>query len=84
MAETERKNVLNSFHSMIYSLPPNKLYNEKFNGSLIILDMILNRYMKKVYMKCLQTPLNMATRPINSGPSEYNTYDYDNFTYEIF
>ncbi len=87
LAENERKNILNSFHSLIYNLPPSKPHNSKFNESLERLEGILNVYMNNLYDRCVDYAYcnaNVTTRPINRGPAEYNTFDYDNFTYEIF
>lgn len=90
LAETERKNVLNSFHSLIYNLPPSAPHNNKFNLSLDVLESILNKYMIELKEICINhtlcNGLDVSIRPIKDPklPQEYNTFDYDNFTYEIF
>ena len=89
LMENKKKNALNALHSIIFSLPENKIITNKFNRSMIKLEFILNEYLYSINKKCKNIIINdgytIDRKILNSGPSAHNSYLNDeNFTYDFF
>ena len=89
LMENKKKNALNALHSMIYSLPNNKIITKKFNKSLVKLEFILNDYLYDINSKCKHIIINngytIDRKLLNDGPSAYNSYlENGDFTYDFF
>jgi len=88
IAESKNNNALNSFHSLIFSLPNNKLYTEKFNRAHKRLETLLNKYLNDMYDRCnyyqIKNGIDTFKRQIDLGPSPYNNYFDKIFTYQFY
>lgn len=97
IAESKKDNIVNNFHSLIFSLPSNKFLTDKFNKTNKRLETILNNYLNEMYDKCtfdlMRNGYDIYKRKINKGPKEYNNYpikDENNnffnkdFTYQFY
>lgn len=88
LAEERKGEALNAFHALIYSLPDNLIILEKFNRAHKRLETILNKYINEIYDMCkndlIRNGYNIHRRVINTGPSEYNKYDNENFTFQFY
>jgi hypothetical protein len=88
IAESKKNNAINSLHSIIFKLPNNKTFTEKFDRSHKRLETILNKYLNEMYDQCnfyiKQDGKDVLKRQINTGPKEYNHYFDKNFTYQFY
>ena len=88
IAESKKNNALNSFHSLIFTLPNDKIYTEKFNRAHKRLETILNKHINEMYDQCKyyikEMGRNVLDRQINRGPKEYNHYFDKDFTYQFY
>lgn len=88
LAEVRKQNALNALHSMIYTIPTDKVVMDKFNRAHRRLDTLLTAYQNKMYNACqyslLKDGYNINRSVINKGPKEYNVYDDKNFTYQFY
>lgn len=88
IADSKKNNALNAFHSLIFSLPNNKIYTEKFDRAHKRLETILNKYINELYDQCnhdlIKYGHNVLRRPINNGPKEFNHYFDKDFTYQFY
>ena len=88
IAESKKNNALNSFHSLIFKLPNDKFYTDKFDRAHKRLETVLNNYLNQIYDQCTHNEykegLSFLKRPINVGPKEYNTYFDKDFTYQFY
>lgn len=89
LMENKKKNALNALHSIIFSLPSNKLLTNKFNKSILKLEIILNEYLYEINVKCKHIIVNngytVNRKHLNDGPRAHNSYlDTENFTYDFF
>jgi len=88
IADSKKNNALNAFHSLIFSLPNNKVYTEKFNRAHKRLETILNKYINEIYDECDQNIIkygyDLKRTPINKGPKEYNHYFDKDFSYQFY
>lgn len=88
IAESKKNNALNSFHSLIFTLPHSKIFTEKFNRAHKRLETILNKHLNEMYNQCnyyiKQDGKDVLKRQINIGPKEYNHYFDKDFTYQFY
>lgn len=88
IAESKKNNALNSFHSIIFKLPTEKLFTDKFDRAHKRLETVLNKYMNNIYNKCnsnlMKDGYTTIKRPINLGPAEYNTYNDEVYSWQIY
>lgn len=88
IAMSKKNNALNSFHSIIFKLPNNKLFTDKFNRAHKRLETILNKQINVMYDQCLfyskKNGRDSLQKQINIGPVEYNTYFDKDFTYQFY
>ena len=88
IAESKKDNALNSFHSLIFKLPNDKFYTDKFDRAHKRLESILNNYLNQIYDQCTHNEykdgLDVLKRPINIGPKEYNVFFDKDFTYQFY
>lgn len=88
IADSKKNNALNSFHSLIFSLPNNKTFTEKFDRAHKRLETILNKHMNEIYDQCnynlYKDGRDVLKRQINKGPKEYNHYFDKDFTYQFY
>lgn len=91
IAESKKDNALNSFHSLIYNLPNDKTYTEKFDRAHKRLETLLNREFNQMYdqITFIQQKNGMDTlkRPVEQDlePKSYTTYfDNKDFTYQFY
>lgn len=88
IAESKKNNALNSLHSIIFTLPNDKIFQEKFNRSHKRLETILNKHLNEMYDQCnyyiKQDGKDTLKRQINIGPKEYNHYFDKDFTYQFY
>ncbi len=85
--ESKKYNAMNSFHSLLHSLPNKKEFTEKFNRALRRLDTLLKEILDSAHDTCLlyqKHGLDVMKRQINTGPKEYNHYFDKTFTYQFF
>ena len=88
IADSKKNNALNAFHSLIFTLPNNKIFTEKFDRAHKRLETILNKHMNEIYDQCnhnLQKDgYDVLKRQINKGPKEFNHYFDKDFTYQFY
>lgn len=88
IAESKKNNALNALHSIIFSLPDNKLVIDKLTRAHKRLETILNIYLNELYDKCHHTLIkngyDIYKRSINLGPREANHYFDKDFTYQLY
>lgn len=91
IAESKRRNSLNSLHSIIYNLPQNASHpalTDKLNRAHQRLNTIMTEYINKLYNMCkedlLRNGYTVFRRPINRGPKEYNIYNDEIFSYDFY
>jgi hypothetical protein len=88
IAESKLSNALNAFHSIIFNLPNNQLYTEKFNRAHKRLQSITNKHLNEIYDQCTynlkKDGYSVTKRAILTGPKEFNTYHDKNFTYQFY
>ena len=88
IADSKKQNALNAFHSIIYKLPNDKIFTDKFNRAHRRLDTILTKHINELYDQCkfvmMRDGKNILQRQINIGPKEYNTYFDKDFTYQFY
>lgn len=88
IAETKKNDALNAFHSIIYKLPVNDIFTEKFNRAHKRLETILNNYINEIYDQCdfylYRDGHDTLKKEIVIGPKEYNQYNDKEFTFEIY
>lgn len=91
IAESKRRNSLNSLHSIIHNLPQNASHpalTDKLNRAHQRLNTIMTEYINKLYNMCkedlLKTGYTVFRRPINRGPKEYNIYNDEMFSYDFY
>ena len=90
IADSKKRNALNSFQSLIYSLPDNEFVLEKFNRAHKRLETILNKYLNEMYDQTrdflIKNGFNIHRRAINLGPKEYNQYftNSKDFTFQFY
>lgn len=86
--ESKAKNALNALQSIIFTLPSDKVYTDKFNRAHKRLETILNRHINQAYDQCTfyfyQNGPNVLTKQINIGPAEYNQYSDKEYTYQFY
>ena len=88
IADSKKNNALNSFHSLIFKLPNDKFYTDKFDRAHKRLETLLNNYLNQIYDQCTHNVYkegkSFLRRPLNKGPKEYNTYFDKDFTYQFY
>jgi hypothetical protein len=88
IAESKKENALNAFHSLIFTLPTDKIYTEKFDRAHERLETILNNYLNEMYDQCVfylnRDGRDVYKREILLGPKEYNNYFDKDFTYQFY
>jgi len=88
IAESKKNNAINAFQSIIFKLPTEKAFTDKFNRAHVRLETILNKYMNDIYDKCqsniIKDGRNTITRPIRKGPVGHNVYDDEKFSYQFY
>jgi hypothetical protein len=88
IAESKKNNALNSFHSIIFKLPNDKIFTDKFNRAHRRLETLLNIYLNEMYDQCYYVLVrdghDVLKRPTNTGPKEYNQYFDKVYTYQIY
>lgn len=82
LIELRKKNILNLYHSIVFSIPSEEKYNVKYRNGLNILNNILNNYLKNIinlnkkYIS--KNNYNRNTYLIYNGEKPYNFYnEYD-------
>lgn len=85
----KKQDILNSFHSLIYKLPNNKLFTQKLNKSMIYLQLLLTKIINKIHDYCTSNIIkygyNVTTKMTsNNAPYEYNKYLDQDFTYQFY
>ncbi len=88
IAKSKKENALNALHSMIFTLPTDRVMTDKFNRAHKRLNTILTKYLDELYGVCklslIKNGYNMYRTALNTGPEEYNKYDNKDFTYKIY
>jgi hypothetical protein len=88
IALSKKNNALNAFQSLIYKLPTEPEFTDKFNRAHVRLETILNKYMNDLYDKCQknikQNGINNITRPLDKGPTGHNVYNDEMYSYEFY
>lgn len=88
IAESKKNNAINSFHSMIFSIPNSKTYMDKFNRAHKRFETIMNVYLNELYDECnydlIKNGYNVHRKYINTGPKEYNHYFDKDYTYQFY
>lgn len=91
IAESKRRNSLNSLHSIIHNLPQNASHpalTDKLNRAHQRLNTIMTKYINQLYDMCkkdlLKNGYTVFRRPINRGPKEYNIYNDEMFSYDFY
>ena len=88
IATSKKNNALNAFHSIIFSLPNDKTFTEKFDRAHKRLETILNKYLNELYDKCdyylIEDGYDILKRPLNKGPRAFNNYFDKDFTYQFY
>lgn len=91
IADSKKNNALNSFHSLIYSLPNDKTYTEKFDRAHKRLETLLNKEFNQMYDQITfvtqKNGLDSLKRPVNTDiePKSYMHYfDNKDFTYQFY
>lgn len=86
MMENKKKNALNSLHSIIYTLPDNKLVINKLEKAYRELDTLLIYYLNEVYninkFHIYDKGYNNHTKVINLGPKPSNFYNLEDIHYD--
>lgn len=88
IALSKKNNALNAFQSLIFKLPTDKEFTDKFNRAHVRLETILNKYLNDLYDKCekniKQFGPNNITRPLDKGPTGHNVYNDEMYSYEFY
>ncbi|ARF11767.1 hypothetical protein Klosneuvirus_2_203 [Klosneuvirus KNV1] len=91
IADSKKNNALNSFHSLIFSLPNDKTYTEKFDRAHKRLETLLNREFNKMYDQITfvlqKNGPDTLKRPVSQDlePKSYMHYfDDKDFTYQFY
>jgi len=88
IAESKKQNALNALHSIIFKLPHDKIYIDKFNRSHRRLETIMNKHLNEINDQCtavlMRDGYDVYKKPITKGPKEFNTYFDKNFTYQFY
>lgn len=88
IAESKRRNALNSFHSIIHKLPRDDIIQDKFNRSHQRFDTILTKYINELYGMCKKDLEKSGYSTFNSiihrGPKEYNNYNDEIYSYDFY
>ena len=91
IAESKKDNALNSFHSLIFSLPNDKTYTEKFDRAHKRLETLLNKEFNQMYDQVtfisVKNGPDVLKRPVEQDlePKSYMTYfDKNDFTYQFY
>lgn len=91
IADSKKNNALNSFHSLIYNLPNDKTFTEKFDRSHKRLETLLNKEFNQMYDQITfvlqKNGLDTLKRPVQSDlePKSYMHYfDNKDFTYQFY
>jgi hypothetical protein len=88
IAESKKNNALNSFHSMVYTIPVNADVMDKFNRAHKRLETILNEYLNEIYDIChhdlIRRGYDITRRAINTGPKEANHFFDTDYTYQFY
>lgn len=86
--ESKAKNALNALQSIIFTLPSDKIYTDKFNRAHKRLETILNNHINQAYDQCTfyfyKNGPSVLTKQINIGPAEYNQYSDKEYTYQFY
>lgn len=86
--DSKKSNALNAFHSIIFTLPNNQVFTEKFDRAHKRLETILNKYLNEAYDQCsfnlYKNGRDTLKRQILKGPREYNHYFDEEFTYQFY
>jgi hypothetical protein len=88
IATSKKNNALNAFHSIIFCLPNDKIFTEKFDRAHKRLETILNKYINELYDRCdhylIEDGYDILKRPLNRGPGAFNDYFDKDFTYQFY
>lgn len=88
IAESKKNNALNSLQSLIFTLPNEKLFTDKYDRAHKRLETIMNKYLNELYDRCerylISDGYDIFKRKIYNGPKEYNHYFDKNFTYQFY
>jgi hypothetical protein len=87
----ERQEAINSFHSLIHSIPSDKNYDKKFKSSIIILVTILESYLNEIKKIC-ENKLEIDGYSVNrkiikhrNAPQEANAFDdHNDHTFYVY
>jgi hypothetical protein len=88
IAVSKKNNALNSFHSIIFKLPSDTTYTDKFNRAHERLETILNYRLNDAYDQCqaylIKNGYNSNMTPLEIGPMGYNVYNNNDYTYQFY
>jgi len=88
IAESKKENALNSLHSIIFKLPNNRFFIDKYDRAHERLETILLKYINQMYSKCKRdldkNGYDISKRHIDTGPVGYNNYFVSDTAYEFY
>lgn len=87
IADSKKSNAINALHSIIFSLPNNKIIEDKLTRAYKRLDTILTKYINELYKVCINDLVtkgfDTTRKLINTGPREYNNYMEKDYSYQF-
>lgn len=88
IAESKKNNALNAFQSIIFKLPTDKEFTDKFNRAHERLETIMNKHLNDLYDVCntkmIERGRNVITRPLDVGPVGSNVYVDEVYSYQFY
>jgi hypothetical protein len=88
IAFSKKNNALNSLQSLIFNLPTEAAFNDKFNRAHERLETILNKKMNDLYDECekhiFKNGRNTVTTPLMKGPQGYNVFNDEEYSYQFY
>lgn len=88
LIDNERKEAVNSLHSIIFNLPSSKEYIEKLNEAIEKLNELIYQIMEELYslnkLYIFNNGFDRNTVIISKGPKPENFYDKEPFNFDIF
>ncbi|ARF09245.1 hypothetical protein Catovirus_2_194 [Catovirus CTV1] len=88
LIDQQRKEAVNSLHTIIFNLPSNNVYINKLNESIDVLNNLINELMNEVFylnkLDIFNNGYDRETIILDKGPKAENFYTNDPFTFDIF
>jgi hypothetical protein len=90
LMKQSKRDALNAFKSIIFSLPDDPKMRDKVNNTAIVLDGIMTEHLDQISYLIDEVDYkygyNVDTKIIDYGPVAFNEYDdmFKNYTYDVY